>query len=302
MTDSAANKLTHCGLVAIVGRPNVGKSTLLNHLLRQKLSITSRKPQTTRHRILGIASGDDHQCIYVDTPGLHGQQNKTLNKVMNETVASVVKDVDLILFLTEQTNFNDGDQRVLDLLKTAAVPVLLLINKVDLLKDKQALLPHIEKMSNKHKFAEIVPVSALGEHNLDRVEQLVKSYLPEGEFLFPNDQITDRSSRFLAAELIREKVTRQLGDEIPYEVTVEIERFKQEGAILHVHGLILVDKPGQKKIIVGKEGERLKQIGRTAREDMETAFETKVMLNLWVKVKSGWADDERALQSLGYMD
>ena len=302
MTDTSAAQKSHCGFVAIVGRPNVGKSTLLNHLLKQKVSITSRKPQTTRHRIIGISSDDQHQCIYVDTPGLHGQQQKALNKVMNDTVVSVVKDVDVILFLIEQTNFNEGDQRVLELLEKINVPVLLLINKVDLVKDKHALLPHIEKLSKKYSYAEIDPVSALGGHNVENLEQLVKSYLPESDFLFPEDQITDRSSRFLAAELIREKVTRQLGDELPYEVTVEIENFKQEGAVLHIHGLILVDKPGQKKILVGKDGERLKRIGSEARENMETAFESKVMLNLWVKVKSGWADDERALQSLGYLD
>lgn len=302
MTNSDVAQKSHCGLVAIVGRPNVGKSTLLNHLLKQKVSITSRKPQTTRHRILGIISDEHHQCIYVDTPGLHAQQQKTLNKVMNDTVASVINDVDVILFLIEQTNFNAGDQRVLDLLEKVDVPVLLLINKIDLVKDKQSLLPHIEKLSNKHAFAEIVPVSALGGHNLGNLELLVKRYLPESDFLFPEDQITDRSSRFLAAELIREKVTRQLGDELPYEVTVEIESYKQEGAVLHIHGLILVDKPGQKKILVGKDGERLKSIGKAAREDMEAAFQSKVMLNLWVKVKSGWADDERALQSLGYLD
>ena len=302
MSESTAEAKTFCGYIAIVGRPNVGKSTLLNHLLRQKISITSRKPQTTRHRILGISSDEQYQCVFVDTPGLHANEVKKLNRVMNDTVAQVVKGVDVVLFLVDKTNFNDADQRVLELLKHTEVPVLLLVNKVDLVKDKTSLLPFIDEISQKYAFAEIVPVSALGGHNLENIESLVKQYLPEGNFLFPADQITDRSSRFLAAELIREKVTRQLGDELPYEVTVEIENFKQEGAILHIHGLILVDKPGQKKILVGKEGERLKTIGSSAREDMEKAFDTKIMLNLWVKVKSGWADDERALQSLGYVD
>ncbi len=302
MNKSSESKHTRCGFIAIVGRPNVGKSTLLNHLLRQKVSITSRKPQTTRHRILGINSDAEHQCIYVDTPGLHSNQKKALNKVMNNTVVSVINDVDLILFLIEKTNFNEGDHRVLELLSKTHTPVLLLINKIDLVKDKESLLPHINALSKQQDFNEIVPVSALGGHNLRKIEELVKSYLPRREFLFPEDQVTDRSSRFLAAELIREKVIRQLGDELPYEVTVEIENFQQQESILHIHGLILVDKPGQKKILVGKDGERLKRIGSSAREDMETAFETKVMLNLWVKVKSGWADDERALQSLGYMD
>ena len=302
MNKSSESKHTRCGFIAIVGRPNVGKSTLLNHLLRQKVSITSRKPQTTRHRILGINSDAEHQCIYVDTPGLHSNQKKALNKVMNNTVVSVINDVDLILFLIEKTNFNEGDHRVLELLSKTHTPVLLLINKIDLVKDKESLLPHINALSKQQDFNEIVPVSALGGHNLRKIEELVKSYLPRREFLFPEDQVTDRSSRFLAAELIREKVIRQLGDELPYEVTVEIENFQQQESILHIHGLILVDKPGQKKILVGKDGERLKRIGSSAREDMETVFETKVMLNLWVKVKSGWADDERALQSLGYMD
>lgn len=300
MNAEASN--THCGYVAIIGRPNVGKSTLLNHLLRQKISITSRKPQTTRHRILGINSSETHQIVLVDTPGLHSAQGKTLNKLMNETVATTVKDVDLVLFVTERLVFNSGDEQVLALLKKLKVPVFLVINKVDQVDRKDELLPHIQQLSERLEFAEIVPCSALSGHNLDTLESLIKQYLPEGPFLFPEDQVTDRSSRFLAAELIREKVTRQLGDELPYEVTVEIEQFKQEGKILHIHGLILVDKPGQKKILVGRKGERLKRIGSSAREDMEKAFDCKVMLHLWAKVKSGWADDERALQSLGYMD
>ena len=302
MSNTPSESRTFCGYIAIVGRPNVGKSTLLNHLLRQKISITSRKPQTTRHRILGISSDNRYQCVFVDTPGLHATEYRKLNRVMNDTVAQVIKGVDIVLFLVDKTNFNEADEKVLELLRHIQVPVLLLVNKVDLVKDKESLLPFIDEISKKFAFAEIVPVSALGGHNLDSIESLVKGYLPEGDFLFPEDQITDKSSKFLAAELIREKVTRQLGDEIPYEVTVEIENYKQEGVILYIHGLILVDKPGQKKILVGKDGDRLKRIGISAREDIEKAFETKVMLNLWVKVKSGWADDERALQSLGYLD
>ncbi|PCJ24557.1 MAG: GTPase Era [SAR86 cluster bacterium] len=293
---------SYCGYVAIVGRPNVGKSTLLNHLLRQKISITSRKPQTTRHRILGINSDKKHQCIFVDTPGLNAQFNKALNRVMNDTVRSVIKDVDVILFIVERFIWNEADQYVLEALQETSVPVLLLINKIDLVQDKTGLLPHIKELSEKRKFKEIVPVSALGGHNLETIESVVKQLLPPGPFLFPEDQVTDRSSRFLAAELIREKVTRQLGDELPYEVTVEIEKFTQEKSVLHIHGLILVDRKGQKRIVIGKGGDRLKLIGSSAREDMEHSFQTKVMLNLWVKVKSGWADDERALQSLGYTD
>ncbi len=293
---------TYCGFVAIVGRPNVGKSTLLNHLLHQKISITSRKPQTTRHRILGIHTEGKYQCIYVDTPGLHSREGKTLNRVMNETVLSTLNDVDAVLFVVEQLAFNAGDEMVLEHLQKIQVPVFLIINKVDLMQDKALLLPQIEKLSQRYSFAEIIPASALGGHNLETLENLVIQTLPASPFLFPEDQVTDRSSRFLASELIREKVTRQLGDELPYEVTVEIERFQQEGNTLHIHGLILVDKAGQKKILVGKDGERLKSIGSAARADMEEAFSTKVMLNLWVKVKSGWADDERALHSLGYIE
>lgn len=304
MSDSEQHNSSpsHCGYIAIVGRPNVGKSTLLNHLLRQKISITSRKPQTTRHRIMGINSDSQHQCIFVDTPGLHSQFDKALNRAMNETVLNVIKDVDVVLFVVERFIWNEADQFVLDALEKAKVPVLLIINKIDLVRDKTELLPHIAKLTKKREFAEIIPVSALGGHNLDTIETLVKRLLPEGPFLFPEDQITDRSSRFIAAELIREKVTRQLGDELPYEVTVEIEKFETIKSVLHIHGLILVDKKGQKRIIIGKDGERLKQIGSAAREGMETTFQSKVMLNLWVKVKAGWADDERALQSLGYVD
>lgn len=293
---------TRCGFVAIVGRPNVGKSTLLNHLLQQKLSITSRKPQTTRHRIVGIHTEGDSQCVFVDTPGLHRDHGKALNKAMNDTVHNVINDVDVVLMVVERLQWNDADDNVLNALKHAKVPVLLIINKVDLLDDKSRLLPHLAKLASKRDFAEIVPVSALGGHNLETLMGLVKRYLPTGPFMYPDDQVTDRSSRFLAAELVREKVTRQLGDELPYEVTVEIEKFEQVGPVLHIHALILVDKNGQKKILIGKDGERLKAIGSAAREDMEVAFDTKVMLHLWVKVKSGWADDERALHSLGYIE
>ena len=298
MSEQSAVSVTRCGFVAIVGRPNVGKSTLLNHLLEQKISITSRKPQTTRHRITGIKTVADTQTIFVDTPGLHKADKKALNRVMNATVLEVLKDVDVVLFMVERLVFNDEDELVLQALKNIKVPVLLLINKCDQIEQRDRLLPHIERLSKMRDFADIIPVAVLNGHNLDTVLACVRGYLPESQFLFPEDQVTDRSSRFLAAELIREKITRQLGDELPYEVTVEIERFEMQGQVLHIHGLILVDKAGQKQIIIGRDGERLKTIGKAARLDMEQAFEHKVMLNLWVKVKSGWADDERALQSL----
>ena len=292
----------YCGYVAIVGRPNVGKSTLLNHLLRQKLSITSRKPQTTRHRIIGVTSDDHHQCVFVDTPGLHSVRKRALNRVMNETVISVIKDVDAVIFVVERLSFNQEDHKVLDLLREIYKPVFLVINKTDKIKHKDSLLPHMNQLSALFNFSEIIPASALGGHNLDRLEKAVKSCLPQGQFLFPKNQFTDRSMRFFASELIREKITRQLGDELPYDITVEIEKFTEEEAFIDIHGLILIDRSGQKKIIIGKNGARLKTIGIAAREDMEEAFACKVMLRLWVKVRSGWADDERALQSLGYMD
>ena len=289
-----------CGFIAIVGRPNVGKSTLLNHVLHQKISITSRKPQTTRHRILGIKTIDANQFVYVDTPGMHKSQKKAINRMMNQTATSALDGVDVVLFVVERLVFNEEDQIVLEALRKVKVPVLLLINKCDLLDSRERLLPHIERLSKLRDFAEIIPLSVLGGHNIDTVESCVKKYLPVGPFMYPEDQITDRSSRFMAAEIIREKITRQLGDELPYEVTVEIEKYTIQDAVVHIHALILVDKESQKQIIIGSKGDRLKTIGSAARVDMERAFESKVMLNLWVKVKSGWADDERALQSLGY--
>ena len=302
MKKDADSVKTFCGYIAIVGRPNVGKSTLLNHLLRQKISITSRKPQTTRHRILGITSENQYQCVFVDTPGLNTAQKKILNRIMNETVLNVVADVDVVVFVIETLKFNEGDLQVLALLERVDVPVILAINKIDLIKAKDSFLPHIDKLSKLFEFREVVPISAATGYNVEKIAELTKNLLPEGQFLFPRDQITNRSSRFLAAELIREKITRQLGEEVPYEATVEVENFVEDGKILKIDGLILVDKPGQKKIIIGKGGSRLKRIGSNAREDMEKIFEKKVMLNLWVKVKSGWADDQRALQSLGYFE
>jgi GTP-binding protein Era len=238
---------TYCGYVAIVGRPNVGKSTLLNHLLRQKLSITSRKPQTTRHRIIGVTSGDHHQCVFVDTPGLHSVRRRALNRVMNETVISVINDVDAVIFVVERLSFNQEDHKVLDLLREIYKPVFLVINKTDKIRQKDLLLPHMNQLSSLFNFSEIIPASALGGHNLDRLEKVVKSCLPRGQFLFPKDQFTDRSMRFFASELIREKITRQLGDELPYDITVEIEKFTEEEGFIDIHGLILIDRSGQKK-------------------------------------------------------
>lgn len=290
------------GFVALVGRPNVGKSTFLNRVLGQKLSITSRRPQTTRHKIVGVKTEDDVQAIYVDTPGIHKQAHKAINRFMNKTATSALKDVDVVVMIIDRLRWSDEDEMVLNIIQNQNVPVILAINKIDFIQDKEALLPWLQQMDEKHDFAQIIPISAKTGHNVEQLEQLVEGYLPEGPFFFPEDQITDRSSRFIAAELVREKIMRQLGDEIPYEITVEIEEFVHTGALVEISALILVERPSQKAIVIGDKGSRLKQIGKEARLDMENLFDTKVMLNTWVKVKAGWSDDERALRSLGYDD
>ncbi len=291
-----------CGLVAIVGRPNVGKSTLLNHILGQKISITSRKPQTTRHRLLGIKTTDHAQIIFVDTPGLHLGVDKALNRYMNKTVSAVIQDVDLILFMIDANKWTTEDEKVLENIRNSTAPAFLLINKIDKINEKEYLLPFMEKLKAIYEFDEIIPISALKKRGIDKLESLVIQTLPTGTYLFPEDQLTDKNSRFLAAEFVREKITRQMGDELPYEVNVEIEEFKSKNGVLHISALILVERDGQKKILIGKNGSSLKLIGTEARKEMELLFDAKVMLNLWVKVKSGWSDDERALRSLGYID
>ena len=295
---------SRCGYVAIVGRPNVGKSTLLNHLLGQKLSITSRRPQTTRHQVLGIKTEQGVQTVYVDTPGMHKVQKKAINRYMNKAASSALAGIDAIVFVVDRLTWTEEDQMVLDKVQGAHCPVILAVNKVDKIQDKGQLIPHLEMLSAKMHFHTVVPTSAQHGHNLKQLEELINQLIPEGVHHFPEDQLTDRSSRFLAAELVREKVMRQLGDELPYEVTVEIEEFKQEmrpkGPLLTISALILVERGGQKAIVIGERGTRLKKIGQEARKDMEQLFDAKVMLNLWVKVKAGWSDDERALKSLGY--
>jgi GTP-binding protein Era len=289
-------------MVAIVGRPNVGKSTLMNHLIGQKISITSRKPQTTRHRILGINTDDAVQTIYVDTPGIHDAAGKALNRRMNRSALSALRDVDLVVFVVERLIWTEADQRVLERLQTVGKPVLLAINKIDELEDKTALLPWLAEVNERHAFSAIVPVSALKGHNLEGLRKEIAARLPEGEHLYGADQVTDRSERFMVAEIVREKLTRQLGEELPYASTVQIEEFRHQGPVVHISALVLVDKPGQKAIVIGHGGARLKRIGSEARLDIERLLDSKVMLKLWVKVKSGWADDERTLKSLGYGD
>ncbi len=293
----------YTGLIAIVGRPNVGKSTLLNSLLGQKISITSRKPQTTRHRILGILTEKNRQAVLVDTPGLHSDEKRAINRLMNRAASSSIAEVELVVFLVEGTHWTADDELVLNKIKKSGSACILVVNKIDNIQDKDELLPHLEKLGTKHDFRDIVPISASKGHGVDTIRDLCLSALPEGDFWFPEDHVTDRSSRFMASEIIREKLIRFTGDELPYSTTVEIEQFKMdEKGIIHINALILVERSSQKRMVIGNKGERLKTIGQEARRDMETLFEQKVFLETWVKVKSGWADDERALRSLGYGD
>ena len=290
------------GFVALIGRPNVGKSTLMNHLIGQKVSITSRRPQTTRNRVLGIDTQGEYQAVFVDTPGLHKEEKRAINRLMNRAAESALGDVELILLVVDATLWTDDDEMVFAKIENTNVPVVLVINKIDKVHDKTTLLPLIERLSKRVNFKAIVPVSALRSTNLDDLKKLVFESLPEGPHCFSEDSITDRSSRFMAAELIREKLMRQMGDELPYSATVEIEEFKEEENLLRISAVILVERAGQKKMVIGAGGSRIKRIGTDARIDMEKLFDCKVFLNLFVKVKAGWADDERALKSLGYAD
>jgi len=296
------NPDSRCGFVAIVGRPNVGKSTLLNHILGQKLSITSRKPQTTRHKVLGIKTVGLVQAVYVDTPGMHVEEPRALNRYLNKAATSALIDVDVVVFVVDQLAWTTADEMVLEKLSKLTCPVILAVNKVDRIEKRENLLPHLDMLSRKREFAEIIPMSALKETNLKPLEETVGRFLPESVHFYPDDQITDRSERFLASEMVREKITRQLGAELPYSVAVEIEEFKRDGKTLHISALILVEREGQKKIMIGDKGDRLRSIGQDARADMERMFDSKVMLRLWVKVKRGWADSDRALKSLGMND
>lgn len=300
------------GFVAIVGRPNVGKSTLMNHLLGQKLSITSRKPQTTRHRIHGILTTDDSQIVFVDTPGIHAKEVKAINERMNKAAISALSDVDLVLFVVDGLQWREDDLLTLEKLSATDLPVVLVINKADTIKQKDQILPLIENFSESFDFADIIPVSALRGQNLDRLVELIGGYLPVRPPIFDPEQITDRSERFLASEIIREKIMRTSGEEVPYDITVQIDGFKDEPAhqdpktgkwrkaCTFIDATIFVERQGQKTIIIGDKGSRIKQVGMDARKDMEALFDRKIMLTLWVKVKKGWSDDERALSSLGY--
>ncbi len=287
------------GLVAVVGRPNVGKSTLVNALVGAKVSIVSSKPQTTRHRILGVRTEDDAQFIFADTPGFQTQYKNALNQAMNRAVTQALAEVDLVLWLVEAMKFTAADARVLPLLPRDK-PVILVVNKVDTVADKTALLPYLQSVSGRFGFAEIVPLSAESEKDAQRLPPILKPYLPEGEPWFTEDDITDRSSRFLAAEIVREKVFRLTGDEIPYAVAVTVESFEEEGELFRIGAVIWVERDTHKPIVLGKGGEHIKRIATEARQDMEKLFGRKVFLNLWVKVKGGWADDARLIKQFGY--
>ncbi len=298
MTDSQA--AMQCGYVALVGRPNVGKSTLLNHVLRQKLAITSRKPQTTRHVMLGVDTEDSRQAVYVDTPGIHDHADREMNRIMVRSATSVLTDVDLVVMVLDQDQWTEADELVLGHIRRSGTRALAVINKVDLLKPKERLLPVIERLDGYGLFDAIIPVSALKGSGLDMLREEVFSRLPEQPHMFPADQVTDQTERSIAAEIIREKLMRRMGDEIPHRTTVVIEQFKVEDGKVDIAADIYVERAGQKRIIIGKGGEKLKMIGQEARKDIEALVGMPVMLRLWIKVKPGWTNSPAALKRMGY--
>jgi GTP-binding protein Era len=289
-----------CGYVAIVGRPNVGKSTLLNRLLGQKLAITSDKAQTTRHSVLGIKTRDQSQAIYVDTPGIHERGGSALNHYLNLTARAALAEVDLILFVVEALRFTGEDAKALRAVADSGARAIAVVNKVDGIKDKQRLLPYLQELAARYAFLELVPVSAATGEQIEALERLVMETLPEGERVFPPDQLTDRSERFFAAELLREQLTRRYGEELPYRTTVEIERFQDEGGRYRISALIWVERPGQKAIVIGNKGEALKAAATQARMEMQQLFGCPVHLDVWVKVNKSWSSNEAALARLGY--
>lgn len=299
MSDKAS---THCGYVGIIGRPNVGKSTLLNRILGQKISITSRKPQTTRHRVLGIKTENNYQLIFVDTPGLHEDDKHAMNRFMNRAASTAINDVDVVLFLVEAKGWQKADEIALERISQSGVPVVLVVNKIDLQKNKDELLPLMSELQEKVNPVAIVPLSAKSGDGVEHLEEILLTFMPEAPFFYDEDQVTDRSMRFIAAEIIREKLIRRVGKEVPYATTVEIEEYKREGNMWNIAAVIWVERKGQKNIVIGKGGEMLKAIGKQSREELEKMLDSKVFLQLWVKVRSGWSDDERALRSLGYTD
>ena len=292
----------NCGFVALIGRPNVGKSTLMNHLLKQKISITSRKPQTTRHRILGINTTEAGQAIYMDTPGMHNNEKRALNRYLNRTAETTLLGVDVIVWLIDGLSWHEYDEVIFKKLEQAGLPVILAVNKVDKVKDKDEILVFFAQAQHRFPFEHLIPISALKRTNLDQLESLIMKMLPENHLIYPEDQINDRPERFLAAEIIREKLTRRLGDELPYALTVEMERYEELPNITKIYAIIWVERLTQKNIVIGKDGDMLKKVGTDARFDIEKLIGQKVYLQLWVKVKKNWSDNERAMQSLGFND
>ena len=290
------------GYVAIVGRPNVGKSTLLNYILGVHLSITSKKPQTTRHRLLGINTTPTAQAVYIDTPGLHQKYKGAMHRFMNREALNTLEDVDVVVFVVEPLKITEEDEYTIRLLEKCHQPIILAVNKVDKVKNKERLLPFIETLSQRLEFAHVVPVSATRGSNIAELEKTIESHLHLSPPYYPEEQVTDKSDRFLASELIREKIMRLLGQEVPYSVAVEVEAFEEEEKIIKISAIIWVERSNQKSIIIGNKGQQLKEIGKQARLSMEGLYNKKVFLKLWVKVKDGWSDDERALKSLGYYD
>ncbi|MCH2099362.1 MAG: GTPase Era [Pseudomonadales bacterium] len=299
MSDEDAPPVERCGYVAFVGRPNVGKSTLLNALLGQKLSITSSRPQTTRHVLLGIRTEEADQMVFVDTPGLHSGEKRALNRAMNRAARSVFLDVDVVCMLIEAQRWTDEDARVFGMLEPVRGRKILVINKTDRVRPKERLLPFMQQCAERGGFDEIVPLSALKENNVDALLGCLRGALPAAPHLFGPDEFTDRSERFLVAELVREKLTRRLGDELPHQLAVSVERWEETETILVIHLSILVERDGQRAIVIGHGGERLKQVGIDARREVETLLDRRVRLELWVKVRGGWSDDDRMLRRLG---
>ena len=300
MAGEIATAESRCGYVALVGRANVGKSTLLNHLLGQKIAITSRKPQTTRHPLTGIRTEAGAQLLIMDTPGVQEAPQRALDRHMNRAALGSLGDVDVIVMLVDRDTWTSADAYVLDRVRQAGPPLLCAITKIDRFDSPERLLPVIARLSGLGAFQEIVPLSALRNLHLDRLVDCIGARLPLAAHMFPDDQITDRDERFLVREIIREKLIRQLGQELPYTSTVVVESFRVVDDITHIHAVIFVERDGQKAIIIGKGGLRLRAIGTDARRDIETLLQSRVMLDLWVKVRSGWSDDERALKHLGY--
>ncbi len=290
----------HCGYVTIIGRPNVGKSTLLNNLIGQKISITSRKPQTTRRHIIGVNTDDNYQIIYIDTPGMQDSPVNAINRYMNKEASSAIAGIDLLIYMIEALKWTALDEHVLKLIKNQTVPIILVVNKIDKVKDKKPILPYLKKLSGKMNFKEIIPISALSRNSLRPLEQCIKDLLPECPFQYPDDQVTDKTQCFFAAEFVREKLIKRLGDELPYSLTVTIDSFVEKEKIIHIDAIIWVATRGQKAIVIGQQGEGLKAVGSQARRDMERMFDCKVFLRTWVKVKDKWMDNERAIKQLGF--